>query len=203
MGTLEARWLADKRLPQPGQNVILDAPPLARFVLRHCLVTTLDGLVLGLRTDDPLPRLATGTLVVLSQFGRRRRLDGAVMEMVDTNNVLVRLLPLPEHRAHPRFSVGVDVSLASFGEPGALGVAGLTLDLSEGGARVRTHGPINVSSRAVLSLQLPDGSTITSIVEPLESAVDVHDGGYQTRVRFVSMPKNDRSLLRAYLDRMP
>lgn len=201
--TLEMRWLADKRLPQPGHNVILDAPDVARFVLRHSEVESLDGLVVRLRIDEALPRLATGTLVVLSRFGRRRRFDGAVMDVLDPHTLLIRLLPLPEQRAHPRFAVALGVSLASFGEPDAPPVEGETLDLSDGGARVRTRVPISVASRAVLSLQLPEGAPVSGIVEPLDSTAAGPDVGYVTRLRLISMPSEDRSRLRAFLDRMP
>lgn len=203
VGTLEMRWLADRRLPQPGQNVILDAPEVSRFVLRHCAVEAVDGLAVLLRADEALPRLGTGTLVVLSQFGRRRRFDGAIMEVLDPHRILIRLLPLPEQRAHPRFAVVLEMSLASFGEPDAPPINGVTLDLSDGGARVRTAAPVNISSRAVLSLDLPDGPAISGIVEPLDSTLAGHEGGYVTRLRLISMPEDDRSLLRAFLDRIP
>jgi hypothetical protein len=203
VGTLEMRWLADKRLPQPGQNVILDAPELARFVLRHCSVEVLDGLAVRIRADEALPRMTTGMLVVLSMFGRRRRFDGAVMEVVYPHTLVVRLLPLPDQRAHPRFAVALEMSLASFGEPDAPPLNGVTLDLSDGGARVRTDVHVNVSARALLSLHLPGGTSISGIVEPLDSTFAGHDGGYETRLRLISVPSQDRQLLRAFLDRMP
>lgn len=197
------RWLADKRLPRPGQNVILDAPQVTHFVLRHCSVEALDGLAVRLRAGEALPRMATGALVVLSQFGRRRRLDGAVMEVLDPHTLLVRLLPLPEQRAHPRFAVALDMSLAAFGKSDATPVEGVTIDLSEGGARVRTTTPLVHSNRALLTLRLPEGPSIGAIVELHDSTVALHEVGYETRLRFVSMPEQDRWLLRAFLDRMP
>jgi hypothetical protein len=197
--TLEMQWLADKRLPQPGQNVILDAPELARFLLRHCSVEVLDGLTVRLRADEELPRMTTGTLVVLSQFGRRLRFDGAVMEVFDPHTLLVRLLPLPDQRAYPRFAVVLEISVASFGEPDTRPVSGVTLDLSNGGARVRTSAPVNIASRAVLSLRLPDGTSISGIVEPLDSTFAAQSADYATRFRFISMPTQDRKLLRSFL----
>src|SRR4029077_14498544 len=112
------------------------------------------------------------------------------MEVLDPHTLLIRLLPLPEQRAHPRFAVVLEMSLASFGEPDAPPVEGETLDLSDGGARVRTPVPINVLSRAVLSLRLPDGTSVSRLAEPLDSTAAGPEVGYVTRLRLISMPRH-------------
>ena len=186
--------MVDKRLPQPGQAVTVNAPGI-RFALRHFRVVSADCLDLRLETDDTLPHLPPVTPLVLTMLGHRGRFEGTVVDRLGETGLEVRLAPLPERRTQRRVDVTVAVEIDPFGRGKRRTVPCLSQDISEGGLRISSPEPLKAGRRAVATIRPADGPPIYAMVEILDSWAD-NDGCYVTRLKFTSLPADGLAELR-------
>jgi hypothetical protein len=198
----EMRKLRDGRLPAPGRPAELRSSGAPAWSV-PCTVVTLDHLTVALHAEGPLPYLLIGTPVAVVPASTRSALTATLVEVLDPDHILVRLEPLAERRADPRFGLTLNIALDPLDRHDEVPLEGVTVDLSQGGARIRLSRPVIAGTRALLWLDLPGDGVISAIVETLGGDVEADIGGFDARLRFVFMPTEARDHLRAFLDRMP
>lgn len=189
--------MVDKRLPQPGQAVTVNAPGI-RFALRHFRVVSADCLDLRLETDDTLPHLPPVTPLVLTMLGHRGRFEGTVVDRLGDSGLEVRLAPLPERRTQQRVDLTVVVEIDPFGRGKRRTVRCLSRDISEGGLRISSPEPLKAGRRAVATIRPANAASIYAMVEILDTWPD-DDGGYVARLKFTSLPADGLAELRQLL----
>lgn len=188
---------ADARWPRVGQEVLVDAPPIAGWPRepQRCRVTEMRGVNAHLVVPEGLPALPRGSPVAVSVpvADGWYRLEGWV---VGTGaEPVVRLTPPPDRRQHRRHSVDLDVELEVLGPPGAPStiVAARALDVSAGGVRVRVAEPIPTGARAFVVIRLPGGPPVLAIAE----ALALH--GDEVHLRFTTISDDQRGRLVLYM----
>lgn len=189
--------MVDKRLPQPGQAVTVNAPGI-RFAVRHFRVVSADYLDLRLETDDTLPHLPPVTPLVLTMMGHRGRFEGTVVDRLGETGLDVRLAPLPERRTRRRIELRVAVEIDPFGRGNRRTVSCLSRDISEGGLRLSSPQALKTGRRAVVTIRPANAAPIYAMVEILESRAD-DDGRYDTRLKFTSLPRDGQAQLQQLL----
>lgn len=99
-----------------------------------------------------------------------------------------------QRRAMARAKVVVHAALTAFDDDGAfLSVVGKTIDVGEGGCRVRTAMPFPPQKSPTISIQLPDGRTLAAAAEILQaSSVDRQ---FEYRLAFLELEKDERAQL--------
>ncbi|HWW53924.1 MAG TPA: PilZ domain-containing protein [Acidimicrobiales bacterium] len=191
--------MVDRRLPQPGQAVTVNAPGI-RFALRHFRVVSANSLDLRIEADDILPHLPPVTPLVLTMLGHRTRFEGAVIDRLGETGLEVRLRPLPERRMGRRVELALVVEIDPFGRGNRTTIRCLTRDLSEGGLRLSSPEPLKAGRRAVVTIRPANEAAIYAMVEILESRPD-GDGRHEARLKFTSLPADGLAGLRHVLAR--
>ena len=99
-----------------------------------------------------------------------------------------------QRRQAPRASHELHAVLSNFDDPGALvSVVGETVDLGEGGCRIRTERPFPAGCDPTVTLSLPDGTDVVVLGAVLQSVAV--DGVYEYRIVFLDIEDDDRSRL--------
>jgi hypothetical protein len=105
-----------------------------------------------------------------------------------------------QRRNNARAKVAVHAALTAFDDDGAfLSVVGETIDVGEGGCRVRTSMPFPPQKSPTISLQLPDGRTLATLAEILQA--EAVDGHFEYRLAFMELEKDERVQLSELADR--
>lgn len=189
--TTDARW------PRPGQEVLVDAPPVTGWPRepQRCTVTEMRGVNAILAAPQSLPALPVGSPVALNVpvGGGWHRLEGWVVGARPA--LAVRLTPPPDRRQHRRHSVDLEAELEVLGPPGAptTVVAARALDISAGGARVRVAEPVPDGARAFVAISLPGGPPVLALAEVL----GLH--GDEAHLRFTTISDEQRGRLVLYM----
>jgi hypothetical protein len=190
-GAQDARW------PRAGQEVLVDAPPIAGWPRepQRCAVVEMRGVNAHLTTPEGLPALPRGSPVAVSvPVGDGwHRLEGWVA--ATGPELVVRLTPPPDRRQHRRHAVDLPAEVELLGPPGTPStiVAGRAVDVSAGGARVRVAEPIPTGSRAFVAISLPDGPPVLALAE----ALALH--GDEVHLRFTTISDDQRGRLVLYM----
>lgn len=106
----------------------------------------------------------------------------------------VRSVERVQRREAPRARVALRAVLSDFdsaGEP--VSVVGETVDVGPGGCRVRTQKPFPPSCDPTVSLQLPDGHTVSALAAIVQ--VERTEGNWEYRLVFMSVDDDDASHL--------
>lgn len=99
-----------------------------------------------------------------------------------------------QRRTSPRATVTIRAALSVFDDDGAfLSVVGKTIDIGEGGCRVRTSMPFPSQKSPTVSVHLPDGRTLAAAAEILQ-ATSI-DGRFEYRLAFLELEKDERTQL--------
>jgi hypothetical protein len=99
-----------------------------------------------------------------------------------------------QRRTAARARVAVHAALTAFTDDGAfVSVVGKTIDIGEGGCRVRTSMPFPAQKSPTISLQLPDGGTLAASSEILQA--ETVDGHFEYRLAFMELEKDGRTQL--------
>ncbi len=98
-----------------------------------------------------------------------------------------------QRRSWPRRLMNLAVSLVPLDEADVIGVAGHTLDLGVGGARVRTVRPLPSGCDPSLAITLPDGTLL--LVPTRVVYADVGEGGCDYRLAFCDLDETDAARL--------
>lgn len=105
-----------------------------------------------------------------------------------------------QRRTSTRVALTVPVVLSNFDEPAAgdptafSSVAGESVDLGEGGCRVRVTNPFPEGCDPTVSLELPGGRTVVALAA-ISQAIEL-PVGYEYRLVFLSIDPADRAVLR-------
>lgn len=102
-----------------------------------------------------------------------------------------------QRRAATRARLNLHATLSNFDDPGALtSVVGETVDLGEGGCRVRTERPFPTGCDPTLTIAMPDGEPIVALAAILQAQVVPADDQYRLvfeyRLVFLDMDDADR-----------
>lgn len=96
-----------------------------------------------------------------------------------------------QRRTAPRARVMLPATLSNFDDPGAfVSVIGETVDLGEGGCRVRARKAFPAGCDPTVTLTLPDGSTVVALAAILQS--ESIAGGVEYRLVFLEIDDVDR-----------
>lgn len=96
-----------------------------------------------------------------------------------------------QRRTSPRATVPLRAVLSNLDDPGALlSVVGQTIDLGEGGCRVRTDRPFPPGCDPTVTIHLPDGSTIVALSAILQARPA--PAGFEYRLVFLDLDDADR-----------
>ncbi len=96
-----------------------------------------------------------------------------------------------QRRTSPRAAVPLRVVMSNFDDPGALvSVVGQTVDLGEGGCRVRTDTAFPPGCDPTLTIHLPDDSEIVTLAAILQARAAA--GGFEYRLVFLELDDADR-----------
>jgi len=99
-----------------------------------------------------------------------------------------------QRRTASRARVTAHAALTVFDDDGAfLSVVGRTIDVGEGGCRVRTTMPFPSQRSPTVSIQLPDGRTLAAAAEILQASSV--DGRFEYRLAFLELEKDERAQL--------
>jgi hypothetical protein len=105
--------------------------------------------------------------------------------------------PEEERRAHLRVPVELPIELDLAGHDGPH-ARGYTVDVSEGGLRVRLDSPLPSNARGLVTVAAPDQSLVLGgVVLEAPTAADT-DGGFR-RMRLVRLTTSNESRLRRLL----
>lgn len=117
--------------------------------------------------------------------------DGAGDAVIDLR---VHAVERVQRRQTPRARHHLHAVLSNFDDPGALvSVVGTTVDIGQGGCRIRTAKPFPPGCDPTVSLALDDGSDIVLLGAVLQ--VTNVDDGYEYRIVFLDVEDEDRSRL--------
>ncbi|HEX2849681.1 MAG TPA: PilZ domain-containing protein [Acidimicrobiales bacterium] len=96
-----------------------------------------------------------------------------------------------QRRATPRARVVLPATLSNFDDPGAfVSVIGDTVDLGQGGCRVRTRKAFPGGCDPTVTLTLPNGGTVVALAAVLQS--ETVDDGFEYRLVFLEIDDVDR-----------
>jgi len=99
-----------------------------------------------------------------------------------------------QRRQSPRARRTLAAVLSNFDDPGALvSVVGETVDVSEGGCRVRTGTRFPPGGDPTVTLSIPGGNDLVALGAILQTSVV--DEGYEYRIVFLEIEEDDRSRL--------
>lgn len=99
-----------------------------------------------------------------------------------------------QRRMTARARVEVHAALTAFNDDGAfVSVVGQTIDVGEGGCRVRTVMPFPAQKSPTISLRLADGRTLAAAGEILQA--EAIDGHFEYRLAFLEVEKDGRAQL--------
>lgn len=99
-----------------------------------------------------------------------------------------------QRRMSARAHVEVHAALTAFDDDGAfVSVVGQTMDIGEGGCRVRTAVPFPAQQSPTISLHLPDGRTLAAAAEVLQA--EAVDGHFEYRLAFLEVEKDGKAQL--------
>ena len=99
-----------------------------------------------------------------------------------------------QRRSAPRARLTIPAVLSNFDDPGSfLSVLGETIDVGEGGCRVRTAKAFPSGCDPTVTLSLPNGPDIVTLGAVLQSLFV--DGAYEYRIVFLEVDDDDRSRL--------
>jgi len=117
--------------------------------------------------------------------------DGGAAAVIDLQ---VRDVERVQRRQAPRARQSLHVVLSNFDDPGALvSIVGETVDVSEGGCRVRTDRSFPHGCDPTVTLTLPTGEDLVMLGAILQSTVEA--GSYEYRIVFLEVEEDDRSRL--------
>jgi len=96
-----------------------------------------------------------------------------------------------QRRTSPRATVPLRAVMSNLDDPGALvSIVGQTIDLGEGGCRVRTDKPFPPGGDPTVTIHLPDDTTIVSLSAILQSRRSA--GSFEYRLVFLDLDDADR-----------
>ncbi len=96
-----------------------------------------------------------------------------------------------QRRVVPRARVALPATMSNFDDPGAfVSVIGETVDLGEGGCRVRTRKAFPGGCDPTITLTLPDGSSVVALAAVLQS--ETAAPGFEYRLVFLEIDDLDR-----------
>jgi len=187
--------------PAPGQVALIEVPGLD-----ECLT----GIVVEEGGDDetPLvidlgasPRPPDPECDVVASFFAPDALYRVSATAVPHNGGTPAVIDLRVHeiervqrRQAPRARHQLHTVLSNFDDPGALvSVVGETVDLSEGGCRVRTEKMFPHGCDPTVTIALPNGEDVVILGAILQSVAD--GDGYEYRIVFLEIEEEDRSRL--------
>lgn len=117
--------------------------------------------------------------------------DGGAAAVIDLR---VRDIERVQRRQAPRARQNFRAVLSNFDDPGALiSVVGETIDVSEGGCRVRTSKMFPNGCDPTVTIALPGGEDVVTLGAVLQSIADSE--GYEYRIVFLEIDDDDRSRL--------
>lgn len=186
--------MADRRLLEPAQLVTVDAPRRVRADLPVSFtVGAVDDLGVHLVASGPLPELAAGTPVAVSAHPGQRPLAGLVVTRLTPTELVVQLAELPERRVHPRADAALEGEWQTMDEADAIPLGFTTVDLSEGGLRIRVAERLVRGDRGFVTLTCPGQPTILAICEVVDYVVGADGGHFEVRLRFAMISEENRT----------
>ena len=117
--------------------------------------------------------------------------NGGTAAVIDLR---VRDVERVQRRQAPRARQNMHAVLSNFDDPGALvSVVGETIDVSEGGCRIRTARMFPSGCDPTVTITLPGGENVVTLGAILQSIADSE--GYEYRIVFLELEDDDRSRL--------
>jgi hypothetical protein len=152
--------------------------------------------------DGERVELRPGVPVVLrfGEFGPVDRLECVVAEPPADAAVLVLRFPkLPERRTQSRHYENFDVTIQLVDEAFAREIAGMAVDVSAGGMRMRCEEPLGKGERVFVTIAIPGDLPALAIGEVVADSRDVGNGGWEVRMRFCTMADDEKGRLIRYV----
>ena len=178
--------------PGPGQVTLLELAHDARRAMTGVVTSVNNGTVtidMGASPEVPVP----GEEVVASFFtpdalyrvhAATRRQDGPTVELA------VQGIERVQRRQSPRARASLPVILSDFDSANdPVSVRGETVDIGQGGCRVRTTRPFPPGSDPTVSLRLPDGDSVVTLAAVLQA--DNSNGNWEYRLVFMGLDDDD------------
>ena len=198
--------------PVPGQVALIEVPGAAECLTGVVVGEAVsgagtagaDGGELAVVVDlGASPRPPEPTCEVIASFfapDALYRLSATLMPHEGGGKVIdlrVHDVERVQRRAAPRARIMLPAVLSNFDDPGAMiSVIGETVDLGDGGCRVRVAKPFPPGCDPTITITLPNGETIVALAAILQSEVVGEAPEYRLvfeyRVVFLDVDDGDR-----------
>ena len=182
--------------PGPGQVTLLELAHDAARCMTGVVMSVEDGTVtVDMGASPELPE--AGEQVVASFFTPEAlyRVHAAARpRQGPTVELRVREVERVQRRQAPRARASLPVVLSDFdSQNDPVSVRGETVDISQGGCRVRTSRPFPPGSDPTVSLRLPDGDSVVALAAVLQA--DNNGESWEYRLVFMGLDDDDRGRL--------
>lgn len=188
--------------PVAGQVALIERDDEDDRVTGVVLLSRDDAIRVHLGGDRS--RFSPGTVVAsfigpdaLYRMKATLSLDDGASGLVELHSLGVERV---QRRTASRVAITLPVVLSNFDEPAPgdrasfASVSGETVDIAEGGCRVRVMDPFPEGCDPTVSLELPSGRTVVALAAV--SQVLALPEGYEYRLVFLSIDPADRAVLR-------
>lgn len=192
--------------PSPGQVALIEMSPDTHECLTGVVLET-GGAAVAVDLGASGRPSVSGCEVVASFFAPDAlyRLT-ATLELRQAEAVVdltVHGVERVQRRATPRAPLVLPIVLSNFDDPGPLSgeftsVVGESVDVGEGGCRVRVRDAFPAGCDPTVTLHMPDGSTVVALAAVLQSTAVTW--GYEYRLVFLSVEDDDRVRLKDAID---
>lgn len=188
--------------PAPGQVALIEPDGAGENCLTGVVLESEGPVVvdLGASPSPPVgPYEVTASFFAPDALYRIRATADAHDQQREVIDLTVHDVERVQRRGTPRARIELKAVMSNLDEPGAMvSIVGTTVDVAEGGCRVRTGEQFPPGCDPTVSIDLPDGTSVVGLAAVLQ--VEARAGEWEYRLVFMDLDDDERARLSTFVE---